>query len=132
MNEFLGKYNESKKVRDLIKHKVFQSKHIHTTSTYHSYRNHDLTFKITHIKQSNKYYNDVLVNVKVSGKIRGGWWRSDENGMCDITSGGFTNTIQRNRDIRNYVENSVKHYLILFGLHKHNIEIGKVAVCDSL
>ena len=131
MNSFLEGYKESKKVRDLIKQPVFKSKSI--SGTYYSYDNHNLTFKITHVKQHGRWESDVLVNVKVCGKLRGWGWNTDDNGMINInTNSGFRSAVSRNRSIRQHTEKEVKKYFRLFGVKAYNIEIGKVTVTDSL
>jgi len=131
MNSFLEGYKESKKVRDLIKQPVFKSKSI--SETYYYYDNHDLTFKITHVKSHERWSCSIKVNIKVCGKMKGLTWNSDVNGMSNINySAGFRSAVSRNRKIRNHTENEIKKYLRLFGVNSFNIEIGKITVTDSL
>ena len=130
MNNFLEAYQENKKVRDLIKQPTFKSKR---TISLFSYDNHDLKFKITHVKQSNKYSCDVLVNIKVCGRIRGWSFNSDEYGMCDINSNrNFSSSRNRNRVIRQHAEKEIKKHLRLFGVKEWYVEIGKVTITESL
>ena len=130
MNDFLKSYKENKKVRDLIKRPTFKSKKILGPR---GYDNHDLKFKITHVKQSDKYSCDVLVNIKVCGRLRTWSYNTDENGMCDINSKvNFYSSISRNRKIREHVEKEIIKHLILFGVKGYQVEIGKVAVVESL
>ena len=129
MEDFLKAYQEDKKVRDLIKRRTFKSKSIYG----HDFDNHDLKFKITHVKQSNKYYCDVLVNIKVCGRIKTWYFGLDENGMCDITKKkSFISVKNRNSNIRKYVKKEIEKYLLLFGVKSYYIEIGKVTVAKSL
>lgn len=131
MNSFLELYKESKKVRDLIKQPVFKSKSI--SGTYYDYGNHDLTFKITHVKQLGRRYGDVLANVKVCGRMKGWGWNTDENGMIDVnTNSGFRSSISRNKSIRQHTGKEIKKYFRLFGVKSCCVEIGKVTIAKSL
>jgi len=130
MNDFLKVYQENKKVRDLIKHPTFKSNQLIGTR---GYDNHDLKFKITHVKQSDKYSCDVLVNIKVCGRLRTWSYNTDENGMCDISNKfDFRSPRDRNRNIRRHAEKEIKKHLRLFGIKDYYVEIGKVAVAESL
>lgn len=130
MNNFLKAYQENKKVRDLIKQPTFKSKQIIGPRAYD---NHDLKFKITHVKQSDKYSCDVMVNIKVCGRLRTWSYNSDEYGMCDINSNrNFSSPRERNRVIRRHAEKEVKKHLRLFGIYDYYVEIGKVAIVESL
>ena len=130
MNDFLKTYQENKKVRDLIKRPTFKSKEIFGPR---GYDNHDLKFKITHVKQSDKYSCDVLVNIKVCGRLRTWSYNTDENGMCDISSKfDFRSSRDRNRNIRRHAEKEVRKHLRLFGVKDYYVEIGKVTVAKSL
>ena len=129
MGKFLNEYKEDKKVRDLIKQRTFNSKEV---VDGWNWNNHDLEFKITHVKEG-KYYDQVYVNVKVCGKLRGWGWTRDKDGMCNVTNDrNFRSSISRNRDIRNHVSKSVASYLRLFGVEKWKVEVKKVTVVDSL
>ena len=130
MNDFLKVYQENKKVRDLIKHFTFESNQRIGTR---GYDNHDLKFKITHVKQSDKYSCDVLVNIKVCGRLRTWSYNTDENGMCDINSKySFNSSRDRNRNIRRHAEKEIKKHLRLFGIKDYYVEIGKVTIVESL
>lgn len=129
METFLKAYKENKNLRDLIKGATFKSKNIKDIRYY----KRDLEFKITHVKQSDKFYSDVLVNVKVCGRL-GTWaYDIDEDGMCDITSKySFSSSRSRNSRIRRYVRKEIKKYLILFGVKSYCVEINKITVAESL
>jgi len=133
MSNFLEQYKKDKKVRDLIKRRTFKSKDVNTDG--YTWNNHDLDFKITHIKLSEKcgYRGSLDINVKVSGKLRTYSWRADENGMAKISNPhNFRSAVSRNRDIRNHLEKEVARYLCLFGVERWNVEIGKVTIANSL
>lgn len=131
MNSFLEEYKESKKVRDLIKQPIFKTKSI--SGTYYHYNNHDLTFKITHVKEHGNWDGLLLVNVKVCGRMKGRGWCTDVNGMINInTNSGFRSSISRNRLIRQHTEKEVTKYFRLFGVKAYHIEIGKVTIADTL
>lgn len=131
MSKFLESYQESKKVRDLIKQPTFRSKNI--SGTYYSYDNHDLTFKITHIKPHVRWASDIQVNIKVCGRMKGWGWDTDRDGMNNVKStSSFRSAVSRNKTIRQHAEKEVKKYLRLFGVKPYNVEVGKITVVDSL
>lgn len=133
MSNFLEQYKEDKKVRDLIKRRIFKSKDVNTNG--YTWNNHDLDFKITHIKLSEKrgYSGSLDINVKVSGKLRTYSWRADSNGMADVSNPhNFRSAVSRNRDIRSNLEKEVARYLCLFGIERWKVEIGKVTISKSL
>jgi len=130
MNDFLKLYREDKKIRDLIKRSVFTTKILNNIITYD---NHDLQFKITHIKECHTWSQSVVVNIKVCGRLRSWSWNSDEYRTSNITiKRSFRSSVERNRRIRMYAEKKVSNYLMLFGVRRYNVEIGKVAIVDSL
>jgi len=133
MSNFLEQYKEDKKVRDLVKRRTFKCKSVNTNG--YTWNNHDLDFKITHIKLSDKvgYRGSLDINVKVSGKMRTYSWRADSNGMADVSNPhNFRSAVSRNRDIRNHLEKEVARYLCLFGVERWKVEIGKVTISKSL
>jgi len=130
MNDFLKLYREEKKIRDLIKRSVFTTKILNNIITYD---NHDLQFKITHIKECDTWSQSVVVNIKVCGRLRSWSWNSDEYRTSNITiKRSFRSSVERNRRIRIYAGKKVSNYLMLFGVRRYNVEIGKVAIVDSL
>ena len=138
MCDFLNKYKSNKEIRDLIKHRVYNTQQ---RSKESSWNNHDLSFKITHIKSMDDYddYNpptskpSISINVKVSGKIRGHSWICDKDGLSEICGGDyFGSNIRRNREIRSYVIQSLTKHLRLFGLDYWRLEVGKIKVVSSL
>lgn len=131
MTNFLSQYQESKQVRDLIKGEVFNVKQIN--KSVYTYDNHDLEFKITHIKKNPKWCDDIIVNVKVCGRMRSWSWNSDSDGMSSIVDKrNYRSSVSRNKMIRQHTEVQVRKYLRLFGIKGYNIEIGKVTVSESI
>lgn len=130
MSDFITLYQEDKKVRDLVKHRVLKSKCI--TESW-CYDNHDLTFKITHIKQECKYSTCLIVNVNVSGAIKGWSYYADEDGLSNISRPrNFRSTIQRNRDIRRFIAKKIEREMLLFGIQSWRLTVGKLNIKESI
>jgi hypothetical protein len=92
----------------------------------------DLNFRITHIKSS-EFYNDVEVNIKVSGNLyRWGYWRNSEerNGRNIVEMTNYPR--RRNDDIRQAVRNEIKDFFKLLGVPGWKIEIKKITVAESI
>ena len=91
----------------------------------------DLNFRITHIKSS-EFYNDVEVNIKVSGNLyRWGYWQGQSKQGRPIHT--MTNyTRRRNDDIRSAVRNEIKDFFKLLGVPGWKIEIKKIIVAESI
>ena len=75
MSDFIEQFKADKGVRDLVKRKVLTSQDLSASWRYDS---HDLNFRITHIKRDGKWSTSMIVNVAVSGGLKGWGWRSDE------------------------------------------------------
>jgi len=130
MSNFIEQYQNDKKVRDLIKRKTFNSKNLIATWRYDS---HDLDFKITHIKKDCEYSSTLKVNVNISGRMKGWGWRTDSDGLCRIDDDrSFRSAIYRNREIRRLIEKSVARELVLYGVEKWKVNIGKLNIKDSI
>lgn len=130
MSNFIEQYQNDKKVRDLIKRKMFKSTDLTATWRYDS---HDLDFKITHIKKDCEYGSTLSVNVNVSGRMKGWGWRTDSDGLCRIeNSGNFRSSISRNRELRRLIEKSVARELVLYGVEKWRVNIGRLNIKDSI
>lgn len=130
MSNFIEQYQNDKKVRDLIKRKMFKSTDLTATWRYDS---HDLDFKITHIKKDSEYGTTLSVNVNVSGRMKGWSWRTDSDGLCRIeNSGNFRSSISRNRELRRLIEKSVARELVLYGVEKWRVNIGRLNIKDSI
>jgi len=130
MSNFIEQYQNDKKVRDLIKRKTFNSKNLIATWRYDS---HDLDFKITHIKKDCEYSSTLKVNVNISGRMKGWGWRTDSDGLCRIDDDrNFRSAIYRNREIRRLIEKSVARELVLYGVEKWKVNIGKLNIKDSI
>jgi len=92
----------------------------------------DLNFRITHIKSS-EYYNDVEVNLKVSGNLyQWGYWRYTEqrSGRNIVEMKHYPR--RRNDDIRSAVRNEIRDFFKLLGVPGFKIEIKKITVADSI
>jgi len=91
----------------------------------------DLNFRITHIKSS-EYYNDVEVNIKVSGNLyRWGYWQSQvKQGRPIHTMTNYPR--RRNDDIRQAVRNEIRDFFKLLGVPGWKIEIKKITVAESI
>lgn len=92
----------------------------------------DLNFRITHIKSS-EYYNDVEVNLKVSGRLyQWGYWRNSEerNGRNIVEMTNYPRS--RNDDIRSAVRNEIRDFFKLLGVPGFKIEIKKITVAESI
>lgn len=130
MSDFIEQFKADKGVRDLVKRKVLTSQDLSASWRYDS---HDLNFRITHIKRDGKWSTSMIVNVAVSGGLKGWGWRSDENGLCNINNTrDFRSAISRNREIRRFVEKSVAHELKLFGIKSWEVNIGKLNIKESI
>lgn len=130
MSNFIEQYQNDKKVRDLIKRKMFKSTDLTATWRYDS---HDLDFKITHIKKDCEYGSTLSVNVNVSGRMKGWSWRTDSDGLCRIeNSDNFRSSISRNRELRRLIEKSVARELVLYGVEKWRVNIGRLNIKDSI
>ena len=134
MSNFIEQFKADKGVRDLIKRKVLTSQDLKASWRYDS---HDLNFRITHIKPEGNYNygysSSIIVNVAVSGGLKGWGWRTDDNGLCNIiNSRDFRSAIYRNREIRRFVEKSVAHELKLFGVKPWMVNIGKLNIKELI
>jgi len=130
MSDFIEQFKADKGVRDLVKRKVLTSQDLSASWRYDS---HDLNFRITHIKRDGKWSTSMIVNVAVSGGLKGWGWRTDDNGLCNIiNSRDFRSAIYRNREIRRFVEKSVAHELKLFGVKPWMVNIGKLNIKELI
>jgi len=130
MSDFIEQFTKDKGVRDLIKRKTLKSTNLNASWRYDS---HDLTFRVTHIKRDGKWSTSMIVNVAVSGGLKGWGWRTDDNGLCNIiNSRDFRSAIYRNREIRRFVEKSVAHELKLFGVKPWMVNIGKLNIKELI
>lgn len=130
MSNFIEQFKADKGVRDLIKRKTLKSTNLSASWRYDS---HDLTFRVTHIKRDGKWSTSMIVNVAVSGGLKGWGWRTDDNGLCNIiNSRDFRSAIYRNREIRRFVEKSVAHELKLFGVKPWMVNIGKLNIKELI
>jgi len=116
-------YKEIKKLGQLIRSQRFNVKQREGYT--------DLDFRITYIKSS-EYYNDVEVNIKVSGNLyRWGYWQGQSKQGRPIHT--MTNyTRRRNDDIRSAVRNEIKDFFKLLGVPGWKIEIKKITVAESI
>jgi hypothetical protein len=91
----------------------------------------DLNFRITHIKSSD-YYNDVEVNLKVSGRLHqwGYWQAQTKQGRPIHTMTNYPR--RRNDDIRSAVRNEIRDFFKLLGVPGWKIEIKKITVAESI
>ena len=90
-----------------------------------------MDFRITYIKSS-EYYNDVEVNIKVSGNLyRWGYWQGQTKvGRAIHTM--TNNPRRRNDDIRQAVRNEIRDFFKLLGVPGWKIEIKKIIVAESI
>lgn len=130
MSDFIEQFTKDKGVRDLIKRKTLKSTNLSAPWRYDS---HDLTFRVTHIKRHSQWGTSMIVNVAVSGGLKGWSWRTDENGLCNINNTrDFRSAISRNREIRHFVKMSVAHELKLFGVKPWQVNVGKLNIKESI
>lgn len=88
----------------------------------------NLDFRITYIKSS-EYYNDVEVNLKVSGKLyRWGYYNPNSESVHLINY----NPRRRNDDIRSAIRTEIRNFFKLFGVQGYKIEIKKITVAESI
>jgi len=122
-NDITTQYKEIKKLGQLIRSQRFNVKKREGYT--------DLDFRITYIKSS-EYYNDVEVNIKVSGNLyRWGYWQGQSKQGRPIHT--MTNyTRRRNDDIRSAVRNEIKDFFKLLGVPGWKIEIKKITVAESI
>ncbi len=122
-NDITTQYKEIKKLGQLIRSQRFNVKQREGYT--------DLDFRITHIKSS-EYYNDVEVNIKVSGNLyRWGYWHGQTKQGSPIHT--MTNyPRRRNDDIRSAVRNEIKDFFKLLGVPGWKIEIKKITVAESI
>ena len=119
-NDITTQYKEIKKLGQFIRSQRFKVKQREGAT--------DLDFRITHIKSS-EYYNDVEVNIKVSGKLyRWGYYNLNSESVHLITY----NPRRRNDDIRQAVRNEIKDFFKLLGVPGWKIEIKKITVAESI
>lgn len=113
-------FNENKKIRKLIKGKVFNLTNKEGT---------DVKFKITHIK----YENKLKVNIKICGRMCTRWsYYGDVNKLTKGKSYGFRNVRARNERIRYELEDSIRQYFIMFGMDNYLVSVGNITICDKL
>jgi|TARA_R110000803_G_scaffold90401_3_gene157718 hypothetical protein len=130
MSDFITQYQEDKKVRDLAKRRVLKIKCLNEDWCYN---NHDLTFKITHIKKDPEYNTCLIVNVNVSGAIKGYRYYGDDNVLSSISKrSNFRSTIQRNRLIRRFIGKKIEKEMSLFGVQSWMLSIGKLNIKESI
>ena len=122
-NDITTQYKEIKKLGQLIRSQRFNVKQREGYT--------DLDFRITYIKSS-EYYNDVEVNIKVSGNLyRWGYWQGQTKvGRAIHTM--TNNPRRRNDDIRQAVRNEIRDFFKLLGVPGWKIEIKKVMVAESI
>ena len=122
--EITTQYKEIKDLGRLIRSQRFNVKEREGAT--------DLNFRITHIKSS-QYYNDVEVNLKVSGNLyQWGYWSHTEqrNGRNVVEIKNYPR--RRNDDIRTAVRNEIKDFFKLLGIPGWKIEIKKITVSESI
>lgn len=121
--EITTQYKEIKNLGQLIRSQRFNVKQREGYT--------DLDFRITYIKSS-EYYNDVEVNIKVSGNLyRWGYWQGQTKvgrAIHTITN----NPRRRNDDIRQAVRNEIRDFFKLLGVPGWKIEIKKITVAESI
>lgn len=122
-NDITTQYKEIKKLGQLIRSQRFNVKQREGYT--------DLDFRITYIKSS-EYYNDVEVNIKVSGNLyRWGYWQGQTKvGRAIHTM--TNNPRRRNDDIRQAVRNEIRDFFKLLGVPGWKIEIKKIIVAESI
>jgi hypothetical protein len=122
-NDITTQYKEIKKLGQLIRSQRFNVKEREGYT--------DLDFRITYIKSS-EYYNDVEVNIKVSGNLyRWGYWQGQTKVGRPIHT-MTNNPRRRNDDIRQAVRNEIKDFFKLLGVPSWKIEIKKITVAESI
>jgi hypothetical protein len=122
--EITSQYKEIKELGRFIRSQRFNVKQREGAT--------DLNFRITHIKSS-EFYNDVEVNLKVSGNLyQWGYWRYTEqrSGRNIVEMKHYPR--RRNDDIRSAVRNEIKDFFKLLGVPGFKIEIKKITVADSI
>lgn len=134
MSNFIEQFTKDKGVRDLVKRKTLVSRNTGTTWRYDA---HNLKFKITHIKPESNYNygysTSIIVNVAVSGGLKGWGWRTDDDGLCNIQRPqDFQSAIARNREIRRLIEKVIVCELRLFGVQSWMVNIGKLNIKESI
>lgn len=121
--EITTQYKEIKKLGQLIRSQRFNVKQREGYT--------DLDFRITYIKSS-EYYNDVEVNIKVSGNLyRWGYWQGQAQVGRPIHT-MTNNPRSRNNDIRQAVRNEIRDFFKLLGVQGYKIEIKKITVAESI
>ncbi len=122
-NDITTQYKEIKKLGQFIRSQRFNVKQREGYT--------DLDFRITYIKSS-EYYNDVEVNIKVSGNLyRWGYWQDQtKQGRPIHTMTSYPRS--RNEDIRSAVRNEIRDFFKLLGVPGWKIEIKKVIVAESI
>lgn len=122
-SDITTQYKEIKKLGQLIRSQRFNVKQREGYT--------DLDFRITYIKSS-EYYNDVEVNIKVSGNLyRWGYWQGQTKVGRPIHT-MTNNPRRRNDDIRQAVRNEIKDFFKLLGVPGWKIEIKKIMVAESI
>lgn len=122
-SDITTQYKEIKKLGQLIRSQRFNVKEREGYT--------DLDFRITYIKSS-EYYNDVEVNIKVSGNLyRWGYWQGQTKVGRPIHT-MTNNPRRRNDDIRQAVRNEIKDFFKLLGVPGWKIEIKKIMVAESI
>ena len=122
--EITSQYKEIKELGRFIRSQRFNVKQREGAT--------DLNFRITHIKSS-EFYNDVEVNLKVSGNLyQWGYWRYTEqrSGRNIVEMKNYPR--RRNDDIRSAVRNEIRDFFKLLGVPGFKIEIKKITVADSI
>jgi len=122
--EITSQYKEIKELGRFIRSQRFNVKQREGAT--------DLNFRITHIKSS-EFYNDVEVNLKVSGNLyQWGYWRYTEqrSGRNIVEMKHYPR--RRNDDIRSAVRNEIRDFFKLLGVPGFKIEIKKITVADSI
>lgn len=123
-SDFATHYKENKQLGRLIRSQRFNVKQRDGAT--------DLDFRITYIKGSD-YYNDVEVNIKVSGKLyQWGYWNNSYNRTGRPIHEMKNYPRRRNDDIRSAVRNEVYDFLKLLGVPRWKIEIKKITVAESI
>ncbi len=123
-NDITTQYKEIKKFGRLIRSQRFNVKEREGAT--------DLDFRITHIKSS-QFYNDVEVNIKVSGNIhQWGYWIENEGKRGRPIHTMTYSPRRRNDDIRRAVRNEIRDFFKLLGVPGWKIEIKKVMVAESI
>ena len=122
--EITSQYKEIKELGRFIRSQRFNVKQREGAT--------DLNFRITHIKSS-EYYNDVEVNLKVSGNLyQWGYWRYTEqrSGRNIVEMKHYPR--RRNDDIRSAVRNEIRDFFKLLGVPGFKIEIKKITVAETI